>query len=419
VYAYVIGGLYPNGNLGATFTNYWMDAQSNVHLMSASDTTPGGATGEAAGTFPNSGTLASGDATTLATQYPSNWANYAIPISTTTPTVLDLYNINATNISGLSTGNGAFSGRLYISIGVPILPFTPTSSSAYGGPGFVGSGSLFLFDYLEFSFDSTQAFNSNISQVQGVGLPMTLDGTPGGTTQGNYTVSRSALIGDILAQSGGYSDLAVANTTTSAYPAGLADLRVLSPQILTSTAYNGSLTTLFNTTIANFLTALKTQPLVTHDTATGYYTGMVLTNAADQGFITFFPGDFTTLTQAQAETLTPAFTVPASGDLTTYDVWQSSTSGAIAYQNVAKQIYAALNRGYDDTGAVALDDGNCPTPSTSYYQAGTTYNAYSGILHQYSANALAYGFPYDDVCAQNPSFTLTGTTGVTVTLGTL
>jgi hypothetical protein len=41
-------------------------------------------------------------------------------------------------------------------------------------------------------------------------------------------------------------------------------------------------------------------------------------------------------------------------------------------------------------------------------------------FHNWSSNGLAYGFAYDDVCSQNPSFNTTGAmTSLSITLGTM
>jgi hypothetical protein len=109
--------------------------------------------------------------------------------------------------------------------------------------------------------------------------------------------------------------------------------------------------------------------------------------------------------------------VPAAGGvIPTNDVWQcanSLASGNADQKNVQKQLAAMFNRGLLST---LLDDAACPS-ATTFYPANSTNNIWAHTFHQNSANGLAYGFPYDDVCNQNPSISLSGTTSVTITLG--
>ena len=77
-------------------------------------------------------------------------------------------------------------------------------------------------------------------------------------------------------------------------------------------------------------------------------------------------------------------------------------------------IAAAFNRGVivNANGSVvsSLDDSTCSGMAGSFYSAGTTYNDWSKWFHGYNSNGLAYGFPYDDVCDQNPSIPPSGKT---------
>ena len=77
-------------------------------------------------------------------------------------------------------------------------------------------------------------------------------------------------------------------------------------------------------------------------------------------------------------------------------------------------IGAAFNRGVvvDAKGNVltTLDDGTCASLNSTFYSDGTNFNHWSKWFHGYNTNGLAYGFPYDDVCSQNPSIPLAGDT---------
>ncbi|WP_233224434.1 beta-1,3-glucanase family protein [Thiomonas sp. X19] len=79
-----------------------------------------------------------------------------------------------------------------------------------------------------------------------------------------------------------------------------------------------------------------------------------------------------------------------------------------------KMIAAAFNRGAMSN---SLDDATCQNASGTFYNSGQVFNPWAQFFHQVSSNSLAYAFPYDDVCNQNPSIGLTATQSVAVTLG--
>jgi hypothetical protein len=54
--------------------------------------------------------------------------------------------------------------------------------------------------------------------------------------------------------------------------------------------------------------------------------------------------------------------------------------------------------------------------ANAFYPAQGTWNVWAQQFHGFNSNKLAYGFPYDDVCQQNPSIDLTETMSVTITL---
>src|SRR5690606_11645436 len=61
-----------------------------------------------------------------AQNYPESWANYSISLDREKPTIVaDLDSFNSTNIPGYGTGSQAFSGRIWISVGKPLIPFIP------------------------------------------------------------------------------------------------------------------------------------------------------------------------------------------------------------------------------------------------------------------------------------------------------
>ncbi|MGH7754901.1 MAG: beta-1,3-glucanase family protein [Vulcanimicrobiaceae bacterium] len=405
VFAYVIG------LVGSTGTFYRLDASGTPHPLAASDNT------QKAGTFPGSSGLSAAAASALTPNYPQAWADYSIPVSLTSATKISLANINPTTMLGLGTGTSAFSGRIYISVGVPRLPFT-VQAGGYTAPVFTTQpGYLTLFDWIEFSYDSLGNFNGNTTQVDQFGFSLMLDGTPGGTLQGVLTASRSTIMNAAVKAVSAFGSatlsVAVPAAAASAYPAGLNLLRVVSPKTANA---SGSFSTYFDAAIGAAYTKWQTTPLVTHEQSTSaYYTGYVPASGPNAGVLVFVSGNHPTLADASSQPT--AFAVPAAGGvIPTNDVWQcanSLASGSADQKNVQKQIAAMFNRGLLST---LLDDAACPDPVT-FYPPGSSSNLWAHTFHTSSLNRLAYGFPYDDVCNRNPSISLTSTASVTITLG--
>lgn len=426
VYAYIVGLV-----TGSTNLYYWVNASGMPQVMSTNDNT------QPASTFvPPPGSSLSTDAiTALAGNYPLAWADYSIPVSLTTPTVINLANINTTNIPTLGTGTAAFSGRIYLSVGLPKLPFTPiatapaTQASGYTAPvPILGPGALTLFDWIEFSFDSNQNFNGNTTQVDQFGFQLMLNGTPGGSLQGAFNMGRAAIINQAGPTvpgpfGGGVLQVPVPSAlATGVYPVsssgtGINFLRMVSPKTLTAEpGYSGALATFFDCTIASWYTTWQTTPLVTNDQSTGYYSGYV-----SNGVLNFYQGNYPTLAALQAANPPLQFSMtgtnPATNVILTSDVWQcvnTLATGTAAQKNVGKMIAAAFNRGCMSN---LLDDSTCSQNVASFYPANGTWNAWASSFHNVSVNTLAYGFPYDDVCNQNPTVALSPASGVTVTLG--
>lgn len=404
VYAYIVG------LVASTNTFYRIDATGMPHALSTADNT------QPAGTFPGSSALSSSAASALAANYPSAWADYSIPVSLTSTTKISLANINPTTMPGLGTGTSAFSGRIYLSVGVPKLPFTATAGG-YTAPVFTTQpGYLTLFDWIEFSYDSAGNFNGNTTQVDQFGLPLTLTGTPGGTLQGVLTASRSTIMNAALSAVSGLGSatlsVMVPSAAAAAYPAGLELLRVVSPKTANAA---GSFGNTFDSAIAAAYTTWQSTPLVTFEQSTSaYYTGYVPTSGPNAGTLVFVSGNHPSLADASSQPT--AFTVAGGGVIPTNDVWQcanSLASGSADQKNVQKQIAAMFNRGVLTT---SLNDAACPSAS-NFYANGSTFNPWAKTFHAYSANGLAYGFPYDDVCDQNPSIALSPTASVTIALG--
>ena len=393
VYAYIVGEVQTTGGN----MQYRLDANGIPHLMSTADNTL------AAGTFPGSAGLSGNDAATLAANYPQNWADYSIPVSLTTKTVIDLANLNTSTLPGLGTGTAAFSGRIYISVGVPKLPFTVLSSTQYTAPVPLGyPGQLTLFDWIEFSYDSNGNFNGNTTQVDQFGFPLLLDGTPGGTLQGQFKSSRPAIFSAVAALGADFNQ-SIAVTAPSAYPSGITTLRALSPKTITGQSnYSGGLSTYFDAAVQNWYAQwTASNPVSVTDLASGTFSGTV-------------QGGTLTFTQSGAPTLT----VAGSSGIPSVDIWQCANSlatGSAAAKNIQKILAATFNRGNVSNN---MTDVNCSGgPFYSGVSPVQAFNPWAQLFHQVSTNGLAYAFPYDDVCNQNPSIGLTATQSVTVTLG--
>ena len=427
VYVYIVGLVVD--------TYYYIDANGMPQEMSESDNTI------PAQTFPGMAALSPDAQAALAPNYPLAWADWSLRVPVGGNLVMPLGNINTTNIPGLGTGTSAFSGRVYFSVGVPRLPFTVQddgyTAPVYGNGSGIG-GSLTLYDWIEFSYDSGGNFNGNPTQVNQFGFPIILIGTPQGGSpypaQGQLDTARSAILSDFAngdAPFGG-ADVVVAvpDAATSAYPAGIDYLRAISPT--TVSGFSTSLNTYFDNDITTAYAAWQATPLVTVDASTGYYSGVVFPlvgyssvnppNGYPTGSLAFYAGNFPTMaalvSALQANpSLAPAFYLTGgSNRVTSNDIWQcagSIANGGDAQKNVGKMVGAAFNRGMIVNGTTvttSLDDSNCSQLAPSFYASGTTFNPWAQAFHGYSENNLAYAFPYDDVCDQNPSIPPSGDT---------
>ena len=436
-YAYIIGGLYTDANL-TNFVCYRLDAPGTVHAIVPPQADASGnpvpQTGDntvKAGYFPDPNNVVNANDTKTiinGNNYPTDWADYSIALSVTQPNVIELGNINTNTIAGLGKGNNAFSMRIYISLGIPKLPFTaqlPSSGGAvtyqnpYAGPGFDSGapGSLCLFDWFECSIDSSGVLDGNSTYVDQFGLPLIVDAQPGGSPQGQLTISRTKALANIAAfDQTVYAGLAQQVAAPSAYPIGTAYLRAISPDHLSGLTLSDPLpgnpthtkpagTTAFQTYFDTAIASWDGQQISITDTASGTYVGTPSGGA----------WTFTYQSGGAAGAGSPA--TLDFGQITTANIWQCKgtlAQGSAAQQNIGKQILAAFNRGVMST---TLNDGNCPAAST-FYPSGGAFNLWSKSFHGWSANGQAYGFGYDDVCGANPSFNTTGALqSLTITLG--
>ena len=422
MYAYIVGLTAAGGN---TYYRYNPATGQNkpVQMNPTADNT--NAAGTCAGMTTGS--------TSATTNCPTVWADYSIPLDRSCATlVADLASFNGTNMPGLGTGSNAFSGRIYISVGKPLLPFTPLAgvntnqttgfpATGYTAPALASGtpGSLCLYDWLEFSFDSNQALNINTTQVDQFGFPISMTATGTGATggeQGVLNTSRSSIMSNLGGLSNSLFNSSVAVPTSGvsadAYPASIYTantLRAVSPKTVATAS-----DTFFTSTIATWYSNWTSTPVVTYDAASGYYSGMV-----SGGVLSFKTGNLAS-TSSWNSGGSVQFT---NTQITSYDVWQcanSLASGSGDQKNVQKMLAAAFQRGTMANANYSLNDtlGASFSPPLSGNYASSTSNTWAQKFHQFNTNGLAYGFPYDDVGSLQPTVsTSSGTTSVSIQVG--
>lgn len=391
-------------------------------------------------------TIAAGDTSyglsgaAATTNYPQAWADYSILLDRTCATVItDLNSFNSTNIPGFGTGAAAFSGRIWISAGKPLIPFTayagvnadqlsgsPVTGYATPNPAPGAVGSLCLFDWLEFSYDSTGALNINTTQVDQYSFPISMEATGTGVTggeQGLFNKSRSIILSTLGSLNNSLFNSSVAIPTsgvaTDTYPpsantSGI--LRALAP----ANTSGATSSTYLATPITNALTNWKSNWLsVTcpSNAIQATYYGLTADNGTTLDFYT-----------SPSTAGTPVFSF---NDITTYNVLNCSgtlagtgvaqTGNLLAdLQNTGKAILAGFNRGVITTTTTELniDVSNYQPPlSQNYTSSSIAYNNWAFQFHQFSSNGLAYGFSYDDVGSQQPTIATTTTSSLRIQLG--
>lgn len=397
---------------------YRLDGSGLPKEMLISDNSQG------ANTFPGSTDLTAAAAAALEVNYPSDWADYSIPIQSDGATSINLANINAEHIQGLGTGEQAFSGRIYLSVGVPRIPFT-VNSTGYVEPSlYEGAGSYTLFDWIEFSFDSSQNFNGNTTMVDQFGLSLTLEASVLDQMLKvglNPSTLRDDMISveDAIYSAGRVTAPLEAITAPptgkkSAYPStdnfntGYI-LRSCSPSIISANSkINVGIINYFEDTINQWYETWKTAPLVIAVSETTYYSAMVKDNE-----LQFKLGKFTCEIEWKSG---PSVEFTFKTKITSTEIWQCNgvlASGTTASKNAGKIIAAAFNRGVMSNTINGL---KVSATDNSFYPLGSTYNQWASLAHRYSIGNLAYGFSYDDVCDQNPTIALSQPNSITITL---
>ena len=424
IYAYIVG-LVPQADGTNNYYYYSNNGTSHsVKLMSMSDNTQAACSG--------SNTVGGLTGSTGASNYPTSWANYGILLDRTCATQLaDLADFN--NLPNIGSGNNAFSGRVWFSVGTPIIPFTPNKTysdgrvAGYASPNFTsGVGASCLFDWLEFSWTPsiTNCFLDS-TQVDQFGFPMAywMNGNSS-AKQGVYNKSRSSIISYFNQFTAGQEFNNIMSVPTSSdvaagtYPSATLTggyLRAASPTHSTP-VINGT-STYFNSAIQSAMGSWTKTPLAVTCGTTTYWG---LAQSATSAVMNFYSN--------QQCSGSPSFTFTDINSSNVFMCSGTTAAGSADQQNTGKAILAGFNRGVITSSTTSLnintEGGSSPLYSQSSYSPSlssnykvTTDNKWAYAYHQYSSSTLAYGFPYDDVGSQSGSVTTNGTSSVNIQLG--
>lgn len=434
--AYITGSVIPAGGGPQTFYR-WDPVQQRPVAMALSDNTLKGGAGDAA-----THALTGLSGALYQQNYPLDWANYSLPLARDRPTVVaDLSQCKS--LPGLGTGTAAFSARVWISIGKPLLPFTPQSDGSGRVTGYAAAdffngaaGSLCFFDFLEFSYDSSGALNCNPSLVDQFGFPITIwtadaRGKPT-EKQGQFSVPRAAMLSAIAGLDSDFNTPVTlpndANIAPDAYPLGVLPGRVLR-QIGPAKASKNQSSTYLATAVADAYSGwTPAAPVAVTNSGNVVAPGDPTLAKTYYGCVR---GGQTLAFYATSDCFGTALF--AFDDLSTRNIYScagsaaptavpSGMSGSLYtnLMNTGKAVLAGFNRGVlqAQTHAVDISTGNLVPPASDYYRIpGVRYNQWAEYLHSVSANDLAYGFGYDDVGGQNPSIDTPQAQGFFVQLG--
>lgn len=424
IYAYIIG-LVPRPDKTNDYYYYFNDGTSHsVKSMSINDNTQAACTG--------SNVVGGLTGVTGISNYPTKWANYAIQLSRTCATQLaDLADFNG--LPNIGTGTSAFSGRVWFSVGAPIIPFSPNATypdgrvSGYASPNFTsGVGAACLFDWLEFSWTPsiTNCFLDS-TQVDQFGFPISywMNGNSS-AKQGVYNKSRSSIISYFNQFTTGQefnnivsvptsSDVAAGTYPSAALTGGY--LRAASPTH-SAPVVNGT-STYFNAALQSAMGAWTKTPLAVTCGTTTYWG---LATSATSSMMNFYNN--------QQCAGAPSFTFTDINSSNVFLCSGTTAAGSDDQKNTGKALLAGFNRGVLTSSTIAVnintEGGSSPlylnsayTPSLSNNYKVTTDNKWAYAYHQYSSSTLAYGFPYDDVGSQSGSVTTNGTSSVNIQLG--
>ena len=373
------------------------------------------------------GMLANSPAATI--HYAEAWTNIAIPLDRTCATLIaDLASFNSTNISGLASPAPNFSGRIWISVGEPLLPFTPLADpTQVTFPAFDNTyGSFAFYDWIEFSWDATGDLFLNTTQVDQYGFSISAKAT--GSTVSNpeigiYNQPRSTILSTLKSignQNPVFGTPIPIPTTQgispTAYPPSAntsGTIRMLSPKQWVATQTS----TYLDSYISNMLTFWSTNWVAVSCPGSGTYYGL-----ASGSTLNFY-------TSKTSGAVAFSFSTAVGGGLSTNNIL--ACNGAIALgsadqKNIGKALAAGFNRGVftnagGGTTVINIDqsnnNANFTPPLSSDYKVNPQYNTWAYNFHKFSSDGYAYGFPYDDVGNDEDLTQVTSTTGITIQLG--
>lgn len=433
MYAYITGSVTPAGGQ-QTFYRWDATGQQPAEMALSDNTLKGGAGDAAAHAL-------TGLAGALYQQnYPLDWAHYGIPLARDQPTVIaDLARFQ--RVPGLGTGTAALSARVWISVGKPLLPFTPQTNAGGRVTGYAAAdftagaaGALCFFDFMEFSYDSSGALNVNPSLVDQFGLPMTVwTADAGGNPtekQGRFTVTRAALLDAIAGLDTDFNTPVTlptnADIAVDAYPLGVMRGRILR-QISPSKASKNQNSSYLATAVAHAYSGwTPSTPLAV--TNSGNATGNPDLQTTYYGYAV--NGNTLAFFADRNLAGAPLF---AFDDLTTSNIYSCAgsadgsrippaTPGDLRANilNTGKALLAAFNRGVADASTRVLDitPNALVPPASAYYRvANVRSNQWAQYLHGVSTNGRVYAFGYDDVGDQNPSIDTPNARGLFIQLG--
>lgn len=430
IYAYITGLVQVPGNV---FYRYDGSLNKPVVMDTADNLMPAGGSGTGL-----SGTIGS-------TNYPQVWADYSIvSLDRSCATVVaDLASFNTTNIPGFGTGGAAFSGRIWISVGTPKIPFTafagalanqltgsPVTGYATPNPAANAVGSYCMFDWLEFSYDSNGALNINTTQVDQYGFPISIAATGTGVTggeQGVFNKSRSSILSTLASQSNGLFNESVAIPTSSDVASGsyppvantAGKLRALAPPNTSGALTSNYLATPIQNAMSYWVSNVLSVTCPSNALQSTYY------GKATGSTLNFY---------SSAVTMDSSTLVFSFNDINTYTVL--NCSGTLAGQgvsqtgnlladlkNTGKAILAGFNRGVITSTTTTLNIGQStateytPPIRLNYQSTTIPFNIWAQQFHIFSSNGYAYGFSYDDVGSEQPTITTTRTSSLNIQLG--
>ncbi len=361
------------------------------------------------------------------------------------------------------------AARIVFGVGKPpqatiVNPAGGVAAPALGNP--TDPNQTVLYDFIEFTLNQDDVLFLNTSQVDQVGIPLTValspvdPNVPGGV---GIVIPRDQLFGTAATSFSTYlaavGSPAFAECATqsgqatiggSSYP-----YRLLAPADLLQLDPSSSLATYFDAELAALFATSATLTLMVPNPNAGNSSGANTVNPGDAALSSYsfsgsaagglltFTTQVTTPSGAQTVSLVVG-PVPASGgsamvfacngifadnvprygspgpSLTSMSALQSSLLA-----NIENQLVSALNRGIANAATTAYPDTTAAWAGAghlAFYPASAAANFYAGYLHatvagvQVSVGGLAYGFAYDDQGGQSSTQAVTDPQAISIAL---